>query len=112
MNLKGQRVIHILLGGKLRKYGTGTIVDSQNKDAFERIDVKIDTEEKVKTFSYPEGFGCYLMLENFELAKQIEDIQKVYIRSQERNGNSKKRQTAKLKNPLRRRIVFWTSLIA
>lgn len=75
MDLKGQRVVHILPGGKPGKYGTGTIVDSQKKDALERINVKFDTEEKVKSFSYPECFGRYLLLENFELAKQIEDIQ-------------------------------------
>lgn len=84
MELKGQKVIHIMPGGKPGKYGTGTIVDTQNKDVLERIDVKFDTEEKVKSFSFPECFGRYLMLENFELAKQIEDIQKVYSAAREK----------------------------
>ena len=84
MELKGQKVIHIMPGGKPGKYGTGTIVDAQNKDVLERIDVKFDTEEKVKSFSFPECFGRYLMLENFELAKQIEDIQKVYSAAREK----------------------------
>ena len=84
MELKGQKVIHIMPGGKPGKYGTGTIVDTQNKDVLERIDVKFNTEEKVKSFSFPECFGRYLMLENFELAKQIEDIQKVYSAAREK----------------------------
>lgn len=90
MELKGQKVIHIMPSENPSKYGTGTIVDTQNKDVLERIDVKFDTEEKVKSFSFPECFGRYLMLENFELAKQIEDtkqiedIQKVYSAAREK----------------------------
>ena len=90
MELKGQKVIHIMPGGKPGKYGTGTIVDTQNKDVLERIDVKFNTEEKVKSFSFPECFGRYLMLENFELAKQIEDIQKVYSAAREKLPHQEK----------------------
>ena len=75
MNLTGQRVTHILPSGKPGKYGTGTIVDSQNGKSVEQICVKFDSEDIIKSFSYPECFGRYLVLNNPKYAKQIEIIQ-------------------------------------
>ena len=90
MNLIGERVNHILPSGKPGKYGSGIIVDLQNKSTADQISVKFDNEDSVRAFSYPECFGRYLVLCNPELTKQIEAVQEAYSLLKEKRKEKEK----------------------
>jgi type VII secretion ATPase EccA len=93
MELIGQRVTHVMPGGKPGKYGTGTIVDVKNAGSYGRVVVQFDHEEGEKAFTYPECFGRFLRMENPDLAKLIEDVQAACLmikdRIQERGSAAK-----------------------
>jgi type VII secretion ATPase EccA len=93
MELIGQRVTHVMPGGKPGKYGTGTIVDVKNAGSYGRVVVQFDHEEGEKAFTYPECFGRFLRMEHPDLAKLIEDVQAACLmikdRIQERGSAAK-----------------------
>ena len=72
--IKGQRVTHILPGGKSGKYGQGTVLEVLKKEDSIHVCVQFDNVEGVKSFVYPDCFGRYRRLEDPKLEEQLEDI--------------------------------------